>query len=407
MLTALLGGRVLSIVGAESSITRAYWESGILWGIGAAVVLGSALWLARVRSPELALVLGMFFFGYVTIFSQIDYLDDSRDYLYRHIHEEASHSWPRQWESLSRRELYFAFVNHQVTPTGLFWLDHLRAQADIGVLSWEQQGHRRYGGRKGAEVYRQGFWMWWGWLCSYLFLLVGCFFGLFGAALVESKEPPKQPMPEESLGELREALKSKGLSESEISYILTRPQAAEIKIESDEIDVVLPAGDSKLAQLISSDLKLARSWQSTLRIPREPGDDRIEHLVEIKSRFYSHNTDTRWFPYHLVMLAAYRLHHNRPGSRFIESLQAVSSIARFHDVHISVEGFNSPDFSGLEYEHVICGVAWQPLYGRGKKILRRQYGMGRTRTTIARRDSPGCTPCHPVSVLYATGPESS
>jgi hypothetical protein len=366
---ALFGGRLVSIAGATSAITTANWESGILWGFGAAVVLGSGLWLARVRSADLALTLGLFFFVYVAVFSQVDYIDDSADYLFRDIHEEASDIWPPAWKSLPRDQLYRTFVARQVTPTGLFWLDHLRAQADIGVVSWEQQGHRRYGGRTGAEVYRQGIWMWWGWFCCYLLLLCGCFLGLFAAAFVEDKDPPvARTVASKTMDHLRDTLKSKGLSERKITSILVPPTPAEVLFDSNQVEMLLPVEDKTLAQAISADLQLARSWQSSDSDARNPDKDRIDLLLEIKSRFYSHNSDARWFSYHLVLLAADRLHRHWPGSRFIDALRAVFSIVEFNGAHFNVEDFEAVDLSGLAYTPVTCDVPWQPLYGRSKRF---------------------------------------
>ncbi len=176
--TVPAGGVLIGTIGGEFILPTGSPYRGVLWAIFAFLVIGTLLWISWVKSPEISIAALGVFYLFAAVTSQYEYLEMSRNSLYRAVQADHELTYPASWRSLERNEVYRFFIADALDDPGASdsWFNHLRAQASIGHVSYERT--RKYTGS--SEVLRQGWLVWWGWFCQYALLLVGTFFGMAG-----------------------------------------------------------------------------------------------------------------------------------------------------------------------------------------------------------------------------------
>jgi|GEM_PF-5283321 len=361
-------GFLLSYLGSDFVIAYAHWSDGIWWGCGAAAALAFSLWCARISSPDHALIITVSFFLFISINTQINYYNKSKFELFTIVQQSEDNDWPAEWSKLDRNALYKSFINHSITPTGLDWLDHLRLEAHIGIIRTEQQGHRKYGGRKGVEVYRQGFWMWWGWFVCYLFLAIGCFFGMAGSAFVTKPKESKREITEIVLDRMHATLKEKGLDEESINAILSRKKNT--VISDSEILKLLPVDDGATAEEILRIIKLSKEWKasSTTKQDLNQADlDQIYSLLEYYYNRYPKDVKTI-YSYYLTLLATDKLFRFVKQRSFYDCLVIITDISELLSIHNQVQPFHRINLKDIQYKTLYVGDLWKPLFGGGQSF---------------------------------------
>ncbi len=368
LLILLLGasGLILSFIGSDFVIANAHWSDGIWWGIAAGIPLAFSLWSCRVRSESLTLIVAIFFFFFIQVNTQINYYSKSKSELFTIIQNAEDNEWPNEWKQLDRDTLYNTFTEQRINTSGFKWLDHLRVQADIGVIRVEQQGHRKYGGRKGVEVYRQGFWMWWGWFICYLLLAVGCFFGMAGSSFIDKEESKEKKVADIIVGRMTKVLKEKGLSDENIRNITQRQKNYYKTLNADEVHELLPIEDEKISSDIVNDLMLSKEWYVNSKIERTIDEHKLVRLNSLLNKYYQRtlSNEDKLYSYYLVLLAADTLCSNSDNMSFYQSLLCITDIAEILNIPHNITSFNTLDLNGINYKTLAVGEIWAPLFGR-------------------------------------------
>lgn len=372
LLLIFLGGSgiILSFIGSDFVIPYAHWADSLWWGIGAGLSLAFSLWACRVRSPDLATATAICFFVFILINAQIQYYHSSKSVLFKVIQQDEEDEWPAQWKQLDRNELYSTFTEQRIGRSGFDWLDHLRVEADIGVIRVEKQGHRRYGGRKGVEVYRQGLWMWWGWFCCYLFLAIGCFFGMTGSSFIDKEEPREKKVADIIVKRMTETLKEKGLTDEDIHKITYRQRNYYAETKPEEIYEMLPFEDREISRDIVEDLVLAKQWYRSSKVVHTVSEEKRQRLEFLLNKFYrlKIKPGDKLYSNYLVLLAADTLFRNTQDKEFYECLLQITDIAQVLNIPHVVSPFASIDLDGIDYRRVNVGELWSPLY-KGKQAF--------------------------------------
>lgn len=365
LITLLSGlGLLLSYMGSDFIIAYAHWSDGIYWGFFAAAALAFSLWCARVESEELTLIFAVIFFIFISVNTQINYYSKSKFELYTIVQQSEDNEWPTEYKQQDRDTLYQSFINQRINPTGLSWLDHLRLQADIGIIRTEQQGHRQYGGRKGVEVYRQGFWMWWGWFVCYLFLAVGCFFGMAGSEFVAKKEDKKNDVAKIINDRMNDVLKDKGLNDEEIKSIITKPRTYYSEISDEEVLELLPIADKNIAKEIIVHLKLSKEWYRNSKLERKIEQKDFNQVSALIKKYYDRTLgdEDKLYSYYLLLLAADKLHRYIENKSFYDCLQIITDTSELLCIPNNIAPFNILNLNDIEYKTLEVGEIWKPLY---------------------------------------------
>ncbi len=357
-------GLLLSYIGSDFIVAYAHWSDAIWWGILTAVALAGSLWCARVESSESTLIIAAIFFLFIAVNTQINYYKKSKFEIFTVVQNSEDSEWPSGWKNLNRDTLYQNFIKHRIKPTGLAWLDHLRLQADIGVVRTEQQGHRKYGGRKGVEVYRHGFWMWWGWFVCHLFLAIGCFFGTAGSAFVAEKKEKKSDVSEIVLERMTINLKEKGLDEESIKSILNRPRNKRAEITDREILELLPIDNNEVAREIVDIVKLSKTWKPDVNTEQDLKQSDVEKIHSLLAYYYNqHPREVKnIYANNLTLLAADKLDDFLKHKSFYDCLLIINDISELLSFHPRLSPFHRIDLSGIHYKALTVGELWQPLY---------------------------------------------
>ena len=357
----LVFGAALGWGGSGTTLRHAFWQDGVLWGGLTCLALGLGLFLARVRSDDLARVVAALFFAYVTVHAHVTYYDSSRAELHTAVQEAEPGVWPDAWKSLPPDELNHWFIGSRVTPWGLPWLDHLRAQADVGIFHVETSGQRRYG-RFTEEVYRRGFFMWWGWFVCHAFLAVGCFFGMAGAAFVPPRHPPEIDLPPTVRDRIGRAVGD----EARVQRVLGRPSGRLLSwrpaLTPELVATLLPQTGDELAATIAVDLERAAAWARAPVDARTLPSAEAEDLRALVETFHGRDAGTPPQAFHLVLRAADRLRRATDAADFHDCLEAVTDVTRVTGTFEQVAPFALVDLRGIEFERVACAPQWMPLY---------------------------------------------
>jgi hypothetical protein len=365
LITLLYGsGLLLSYMGSDFIIAYAHWGDSIYWAFFAAAALAFSLWSAQVQSEKLTLIIAVLFFIFISVNTQINYYSKSKFELYTIVQQSEDNEWPTEYKSQDRDTLYQSYINQRINPTGLSWLDHLRLEADIGIIRTEQQGHRKYGGRKGVEVYRQGFWMWWGWFICYLFLAIGCFFGMAGSAFVGKKEDNKNKVAEIIVNRMNHVLKDKGLNDDEIKSIITKPRTYYSEISDEEVLELLPIADKSTVNEIIHDLKLSKEWYRNSKLERKVEQNDFDRVNALVKKYYNRPIDDKdkLYSYHLLLLAADKLHRATENKSFYDCLLNITDISDLLFIPNNIQPFHVLDLENIEYKTLKVGDIWEPLY---------------------------------------------
>jgi len=365
----LIFGFLLSYIGSDFVIAYAHWSDGIWWGFFAAAALAFSLWSARISSPELALITAVIFFLFISINTQINYYNKSKFELFTIIQQSEENEWPADWKKLDRDAVYKNFFMQRIKPTGLDWLDHLRLQADIGIVRTEQQGHRKYGGRKGVEVYRQGIWMWWGWFVCYLLLAIGCFIGIAGSAFVSRQKEDEVEVSEIVLKRMHASLKEKGIDKESINSILSRQQK-NTKVSDSEILKLLPIDDNAVAGDILRIIKLSKEWRIDSKTKQDLNQADLEQIYSLLEHFYNRFPEDvkTIYSYYLTLLAADKLFCFLKQKSFYDCLVIITDISELLSIHNTIQPFHRINLKGIQYKTLSVGELWQPLFGGGQSF---------------------------------------
>ena len=362
-------GLLVSYIGSDFIVAYAHWSDGIWWGISAAIALAGSLWCAQVKSPTLTLLAAIGFFLFIAVNTQINYYKKSKFELFTIVQKSEESEWPAGWKNLDRNSLYQNYINQRISPTGFSWLDHLRLQADIGIISTEQQGHRKYGGRKGVEVYRQGFWIWWGWFLCYLLLAIGCFIGMAGSAFVTRKEETESDVSDIVVERMYATLKEKGLDEESIKAVIRRPKK-NARISDREILNLLPIDESSTAGEILRTIKLSKEWRASTNNKEELNREDLNRIHFLLESFYSVDPDDvkKIYPYYLTLLSADKLFRRMENKSFYDCMTIITDISALLSIHPLIPPFQRIDLTGIEYKSLSVGELWEPLFGGGQSF---------------------------------------
>jgi len=237
-------------------------------------------------------------------------------------------------------------------------------QADIGIVRTETHGHRKYGGRKGVEVYRQGFWMWWGWLICYLFLAIGCFFGIAGSSFITHRKRPENKVPKLVLERMQSTLKEKGLEEETINTILSRPNNI-ATFDDSEILKLLPIDDSATAEEILRLIKLSKQWRASSNVEQELNQADLKQIYSLLKYYYNRGPEDvkTIYAYYLILLAADKLFRLVKHKSFYDCLVIITDISALLSIHHTIQPFHQIDLKNIKYKTLTVGELWQPLYG--------------------------------------------
>lgn len=355
----ILLGRLFALGLSYFALAPAYWMNGIYWAAFTGIALGFLFWALRISSPDFSLISALVLYVIIIVFSQIDFYD----YCVDNFVAEVSEVEGKERLSLKEARLRFAdYVQKEVGSSTILWFDNLRVFANRGISHYESQGSSKYGGRKNVYVTRKGFWICWGWFLVYIFLAIGCFCGLYGAALVEDKENKGIAFFEKDVFKrLEKSLLANGLNKKIVKTILRKPK--EETLNSIAVQNFLPVDDLSLRYDILNDFKRIQVLEKESIFLSFIEDEEIKIIKQNASKFYNQvlDEDQKLNSYDFFLLSSTRLKKRLHDKSFYECMNVIRDIAYYFSISLNIPPFKSLNLEGIKFEECDIDELWSPL----------------------------------------------
>ena len=203
----------------------------------------------------------------------------------------------------------------------------------------------------------------------YLFLAIGCFFGMAGSAFVAGKKENESEVSEIVLERMYANLKDKGLDKESIKSILSRPKK-NTAISDSEILKLLPIDDSAIANEILRTIKLSKEWRPDSNSKEDLNQTDLNQIYSLLEYFYNrHPGDVKnIYSNDLTLLAADKLFRSTEHKIFYDCLVIITDISELLSIHNQIHPFHRINLKGLQYKTLYTGELWRPLFGGGQSF---------------------------------------